>query len=246
MENQELQNSSVQTTEGQTVVSYIDGYCERQNKPDVMAEPLNLITNLAFIIGAIMAFRMLRLYKQIIAKNFDLIILNITLFAIGLGSAAYHSYPNGTTVLMDVIPITIFIHLYIVSFFRRVIGLNIVSSLIALAAFIGVGVLFQLNISPDTLNGTIMYVPTYLMLIVMILLMGFVKQNPLYLHLINTAVIWTFSLAFRTMDTQICPHTQHIGTHFLWHLLNGIVLYRMLVLVVIHKVSQQNSKTQPS
>jgi hypothetical protein len=242
MENQEVQNTSGQAREGQTVVSYIDGYCERQSKPDVMAEPLNLITNLAFIIGAILAFRMMLAYKQLIARNFDLIILNITLFSIGLGSAAFHSYPSGTTLLMDVIPITIFIHLYIVCFFKRVIGLNLFSSILVLIAFIGVGVLFQLNISPDTLNGTIMYVPTYLMMIVMILLMGFVKQNPLYIHLINTAVIWTFSLAFRTMDTQICMYTNHIGTHFLWHVLNGIVLYRMLSLVIMHKVSQQNSK----
>jgi hypothetical protein len=78
------------------------------------------------------------------------------------------------------------------------------------------------------------------MLIIMVLVLGFVKQNQLYLHLINTAVIWTFSLAFRTMDIQICSYTHNIGTHFLWHLLNAIVLYRMLVLVIQDKLARQS------
>jgi hypothetical protein len=85
-----------------------------------------------------------------------------------------------------------------------------------------------------------MYVPTYLMLVIMILLMGFVKQNPLYLHLINTMVIWTFSLAFRTMDLPICLYTHHLGTHFMWHLLNAIVLYRMLVLIIMDRLAKKN------
>ncbi len=142
---------------------------------------------------------------------------------------------------MDVLPITVFIHLYIISFFKRVIALNIVISILVMAAFVGVGVFFQYYFPPDTLNGTIMYVPTYLMLIIMIFLLVFVKQSPLYLHLINTAVIWTFSLAFRTMDMQICSHTHQIGTHFLWQLLNAIVLYRMLTLVIVDKMAKQNN-----
>ncbi len=225
----------VQDTQ-QTTLNYIDGYCERASKPDVMAEPLNLITNIAFVIGAILVLKTLMFYKQLIRANFDIIFLTIVLATIGLGSAAFHSYPNGKTLLMDIIPITIFIHVYLLSFFKRVAGFNLIFCFITLAAFIGVGILFQNNFSPDTLNGTIMYVPTYLMLVLMILVMVFGKQNPLYIHLINTAVIWTFSLAFRTMDVQICSHTQGIGTHFLWHLLNAVVLYRMLVLLVMDKV----------
>lgn len=205
-----------------------------------MAEPLNLITNIAFIIGAILVFRMLKFYKQLTLKNLDIIILNALLFIIGLGSAAFHSIPNGLTVKLDVIPIEAFIFIYLAVFYIRVIQVPKIMALLILVAFIGVTIFFGKTFNPGTLNGTIMYVPTYLMIIIMILLMVFVKQNPLYLHLINTTVIWTFSLAFRTMDMQICSYSHQIGTHFLWHLLNAIVLYRMLVLVVVDKLSRQN------
>lgn len=222
----------------QTTASYIDNYCERNHRPEPLAEPLNLVTNIVFVISALIIFRMLRAYKQIALRNLDVIILTITLAVIGFGSAAYHSFPNGKTVLMDVIPIGIFIHLYLLSFARRIIGLNYIFCVIFLAAFIGLGMYFQNNFSPDTLNGTIMYVPTYLTLMLMVIVMAFVKQNHLYLHVINTAVIWTFSLAFRTVDMQLCTHTYNIGTHFLWHALNGIVLYRLLAVLVLDRAAR--------
>jgi hypothetical protein len=225
----------------QTTLSYIDGYCERNSKPDVMAEPLNLITNLAFVIGAIMIFKLLVRYKLIILKNWDIILLTITLAVIGFGSAAFHSYPDGTTLLLDVLPIAVFIHLYLISFSARVVGLKPIFAIIVLIAFIGLGIFFENNFSRDTLNGTIMYVPTYLSLIIMVLVLCFVKQSPLYIHLINTAVIWTFSLAFRTIDMQLCSYTNQIGTHFMWHLLNAIVLYRLLALLIADKLSRQNA-----
>jgi hypothetical protein len=41
--------------------------------------------------------------------------------------------------------------------------------------------------------------------------------------LLAGAVLFAISLAFRTADLEICA-TLPIGTHFLWHLLNGAVL----------------------
>ena len=237
MEN-EQQNTI--TEQPQTTSSEISIYCERNSKPDFMAEPLNLITNIAFVIGAIMVFKMLKFYKLISAKNWDIILLTAILATIGFGSGSFHSMPSTLTQTLDVIPIEAFIFIYLAVFFVRVIGVKPIFTVFILGAFLGVTILFGKNFSASTLNGTIMYVPTYLMLIVMVLIMGFVKQNPLYLHLINTAVIWTFSLAFRTMDMQICSYTHNIGTHFMWHILNAVVLYRMLVLVVMDKLAKQN------
>lgn len=239
MEEKTTELSQSVATENQTVATFIDGYCERNHQPDVLAEPLNLLTNIAFIIAAVMAFKSLKFFKLINAKCWDIVLLSVLLAIIGFGSAAFHSYPNKKTVLMDVIPIAIFMHLYLFMFFKRVVGLNFLLSTTVLLSFIATGFVFQKTISPDTLNGTIMYVPAYSFLIIMVLILCFVKQSPLYLHLINTAVIWTFSLAFRTMDMQICTHTHYIGTHFLWHLLNAIVLYRLVILVIIDKTSKE-------
>jgi hypothetical protein len=131
----------------QTTLNYIDGYCERASKPDVMAEPINLVTNIAFVIGALLVVKTLLFYKQFVKANFDIIFLTIVLAGIGFGSAAFHSYPSGTTVLMDVIPIAIFINVYLVCFFKRVVGLNLFLCLMVLVAFTFVGIYFENNFS---------------------------------------------------------------------------------------------------
>jgi len=219
----------------QNTFNYIDAYCERAGINGLFAEPLNLITNIAFVIGAFLLFKFLQKNKILLAKNWDIIFLVVNLAVIGFGSAAYHSIPNAVTLNLDVIPIAIFIHFYLTCFFIRVLGLKPVVAVICLFIFIASGVVFQNNFSPDTLNGTIMYVPTYLTLLLMIGAMCFIKHNPLYQHLITTAIIWTFSLAFRTVDMEMCNYTLEIGTHFLWHLLNAVVLYRLVKLMTLNR-----------
>jgi hypothetical protein len=41
------------------------------------------------------------------------------------------------------------------------------------------------------------------------------------------AVIFAISLTFRTVDIAICPQFP-LGTHFIWHILNAVVLYVLL------------------
>jgi hypothetical protein len=229
------------SAEGKHTFNYIDGYCERQSQPNFFAEPLNLITNLGFIIGAVLVFIFLKRNKMLIAKNFDILFLTFTLALIGVGSGAFHAIPNVITLNFDVIPIGIFIHFYLITFFIRILNLNLIKSILLVIAFIFAGYATGKYFSADTLNGTIMYVPTYFTLLIMIFVM-FLKQNQLYLHLINTAIVWTFSLAARTVDMQLCPYTMNIGTHFIWHLLNAVVLYRLIMLVVLNKISHNKIK----
>ncbi len=244
LQSEQMPPQTQAVQEHANVTNYVDGYCERAGNPAATAEPLNLFTNFAFIIAALLIALMMKKYRLFKVQNLDIILLDVVMFTIGIGSGIFHSIPNSHTVLMDVIPIGIFIHLYIVVFFKRVVNWNLVVSILVLLAFIGAGIWFQKNFSAETLNGTIMYVPTYLMLIIMVFILCFVKQNMLYVYLINTAVIWTFSLAFRTIDMQICGYTHGIGTHFMWHVLNAIVLYRMLALVVGDKIVKMQAQQQ--
>ena len=41
------------------------------------------------------------------------------------------------------------------------------------------------------------------------------------------AVILLVSLTFRSVDERVCDHIP-LGTHFLWHILNGIMLGWMI------------------
>ena len=209
-----------------------DFYCERAYDSSFWAEPINLTTNLAFIIAGILIIKNLVSGQQFNFKKLDIIFLSLVLISIGLGSGAYHSMPNKTTLLMDAIPIAIFIHFYIPCFYSRVMGLQIWQSIIILFLFIGFSYFITTSFPPDALNGSVGYIPAYFMLIVMYLLMLiFKKQYAKYL--LGAIIIWTLSIAARTFDVKACEITFNAGTHFIWHMLNAVVLYRCLNLFLI-------------
>jgi hypothetical protein len=216
------------------------GYCERLagDYGHLLGEPFNTITNLAFIIAAFYAIRMLSGNNQIKLRYLDMIILAVTIGVIGLGSTVFHAIPSKLTMLMDVLPITLYIHLYIFSFFKRVIGLHGIISLTIVIAFVGLGIFTGKIFDPSTLNGTIMYIPTYGMLLVLALICQLSERKEFAKYIFVTALIWTFSLTARTLDFASCDYTFGIGTHIFWHILNAIVLYRMLVVLSRNEVSK--------
>lgn len=216
----------------------IDGYCERVagGYGHSLGEPFNTASNIAFIIAAIFLIKMLCRSSKIRLQDSDIIILITTLFAIGIGSALYHAIPTSTTLLMDVLPITLFIHLYIVSFLIRMAEVKWYSAVISITAFVGVGVFFTKTFDADTLNGTIMYVPAFLTLVIMAFILLLKKDNFAKSVFVTTA-IWAISLSFRTFDVKLCDLTFGIGTHIFWHALNAVVLYR-LVKILIEKKSR--------
>ena len=65
----------------------VDGYCERLG-PGFWAEPVNALTNLAFIVAAIWAWR--RGEGELPVR-----VLAAILFAIGVGSGLFHTLGRG-------------------------------------------------------------------------------------------------------------------------------------------------------
>ena len=241
-----------------TVFTFLDSYCERAGHAGGFAEPLNLVTNLFFILAAVMAAHALwrpsdtrhpELVSGSIEKNtsaqtrrdgcrnkfgmtdvLDLWLLIFFLFAIGIGSGLWHWQPSGATLLMDVLPITLFINLYIISALRRLFDLLWLKVAMWWAISFGLGIVGQVMLPPGLFNGTIMYIPTYLTLLVMTLaLWGRDKQAARAFA--GALGVWTLSLIFRTVDHEICP-SLGFGTHFLWHTLNAWVLWRLLKVLI--------------
>lgn len=213
----------------ENVFTYLDGYCERAGLAGGFAEPLNLLTNLFFILAAVLAGRVLR-EKHRGQRVPDLWLLVGFLFAIGIGSGLWHWHPTGKTVLMDVIPITLFINLYIISALRRFFQLGWSKVVSWWGLYMVVGVAAQATLPPDMLNGTIMYIPTYGALLVMTLALRVKSPEDGQIFAQGLAV-WTLSLLARTFDISLC-HSLPLGTHFLWHTLNAWVLWRLLVLLI--------------
>lgn len=211
-----------------SVLTYLDGYCERAGQVGVDAEPLNAVTNLFFIVAAVLAARAAR---RMPGLRIDIWLLIAALFAIGIGSGLWHLHPTGTTVLMDVIPITLFINIYLLSAMRRLFGLSWRRTLSWFGLYWMMTVAGQIYLPPDLLHGTIMYIPTYVAMVVMTY--GLARRDPALgrvFALVTT--VWSASLIFRTIDLEIC-HALPIGTHFLWHSLNAWVLWRLLMVLVV-------------
>ena len=106
----------------------IDAYCERTSAA-YWAEPVNAVTNAAFLIAAVVMWR--RTDGLPMART-----MCVVLAAIGVGSYLFHTHANGLTAALDVGPILIFILLYIFAATRDVLGLSPWWAAGAVAAFV--------------------------------------------------------------------------------------------------------------
>ena len=84
-------------------------YCERLDA-SFWSEPLNAISNAAFIIAAIYCLNRARAGGRI---DFLTMLLVVILFAIGVGSFLFHTLANRWAGLADTLPIVLFILVYL-------------------------------------------------------------------------------------------------------------------------------------
>ncbi len=59
------------------------------------------------------------------------------------------------------------------------------------------------------------------------------KQHPARGYVIGACAVFLASLAFCSVDLMVCDATG-IGTHFMWHVLNGLMVGLLLQALVIH------------
>jgi hypothetical protein len=215
--------------DGKSTFDYLDAYCERAGHDGLWAEPINAITNLAFIAAAWFCFQQIR-RVPFSWRVGDIWVLVAALFAIGVGSGLWHTHATQQTLLADVIPILIFMNVYLLAAMRRLFGLAWWKVGVLFAAYQGLNFASELYLPRDFMNGTVMYLPTFLTLIVMTIAMTY--RNKAYGKVFEYVVlVWLVSLFFRTVDLEFCSFLP-FGTHFLWHILNSVVLYRLLKLLI--------------
>lgn len=217
------------------MVGQLFEYCERGSDAGLLAEPLNAVTNLAFLLAALAAARAaLRLPGP---RAMPLLLAAIV-GAIGLGSLALHTLATPAARLADVIPIAIFMVVYLGLALRTFLGLApraVAASLVIFALACAATqalpcprALVDVMAGADgrCLNGSLGYAPAFAALAIVgaILLC---RRHPAGAPLATAAALLAVSLAMRTIDRAACPLIGH-GTHFLWHLLNAAVLWLLL------------------
>lgn len=198
-------------------MEHIDIYCERTG-PAFWAEPVNALTNLAFFVAAWALWRLARREGALDAGAGLLILL---LVAIGAGSFAFHTLATRPAMLADVIPILLFQLAWLWLYGRRVVGWDRLVTAMMLAGYLALSMLMAGL--PPVLNGSLGYLPA----LVILLAIGAWHaraERPGRHDLLAAGGVLAVSLTLRTVDQAVCPAFP-LGTHFLWHLLNGLVLY---------------------
>jgi Ceramidase len=195
-------------------------YCERTDA-SFWAEPVNALTNAAFLIAAVAAFV---LWRRKGARDWPVLVLIVVVVAVGLGSFAFHTVATRGAMLADVIPIAVFIYGYLLLALRRFVHLAAGVAIAIVVVFaIGAQALALLT-PPQLLNGSVGYLPALLALIVV----ARTTRDLGARRGLNLAVMtFTVSLALRSIDLAVCREFP-LGTHFIWHLLNAILLYVLL------------------
>jgi hypothetical protein len=197
----------------------IDHYCERVT-PSFWAEPLNALSNVAFLIAAFVAFSFWRREGK---GDPPILALIIVVAAVGLGSFAFHTLATRGAMLLDVTPIGIFIYGYFLLALRRFLLLSWPAALALLVAFIALSLALA-SVPREVLNGSSGYFPA---LAALIILGWMLRGHGAGQAMLVAAGLFAVSLIFRIVDLDVCA-AWPLGTHFLWHLLNAAVLYAVL------------------
>ncbi|MFZ1301504.1 MAG: ceramidase domain-containing protein [Candidatus Microsaccharimonas sp.] len=197
----------------------VDIYCERLG-PSFWAEPLNAVTNASFLIAAWLAWRLIGHRRCGGALQARVL---VTLVAtIGIGSFLFHTVAVRWAALADVIPIFIYQSPFLVFYLHQVAKARPLFVVCWFLAFLAVS--FGFGALPGRwLNGSLSYASALLFIAGLGIYHWKAGQHrPRFL--IIASGVFIVSLVFRSIDMSVCDHLS-IGTHLVWHLLNGVVLY---------------------
>jgi hypothetical protein len=201
----------------------VDAYCERVG-PGLLAEPANALSNLAFLAAAIALWQLqgkLRAAGRELPG--DVRLLPVLVFLVAVGSTLFHTLAVRWAGLLDTLFILLYSGVFLYAFLRHAIDAPAWIALGVAAAFALISYAFPLLFPPGTLNGSTAYVPNLIGLLVITAWLA-QRHAPAARALGLASVVFCISLTLRTVDQQICARLP-LGTHFLWHLLNGLLLW---------------------
>lgn len=213
------------------LLQQIDIYCERMG-PEFWAEPINALSNGAFLVAAgVMWVR---------APHPVCRVLSAVLGAIGVGSFLFHTHATVWAMIADVVPIGVFILCYIWAAHRYFWGM---SPFWAGITALGV-VPFAMVLGP-VFNALPFFAVSGGYWPVAVLIAGEAwllrKRLPrVALGMVLGAGLLVMSLTFRSVDMALCVAMPQ-GTHFFWHLLNGLMLGWMIEVLRRHLAEQPSA-----
>ncbi|KZY48037.1 hypothetical protein A3731_07205 [Roseovarius sp. HI0049] len=210
----------------------IDGYCERLG-PAYWAEPVNAVTNAAFLIAAaVMAWRLRGAHLPL--ANAMVVLLAV----IGVGSYLFHTHAERWAAMADTTAILAFILVYLYASSRDYLGLPKLWALGAVGLFFPfAALLVPVFAQVPVLSASAGYLP------VVVLIAGFAAYLARRLPdtargLAIGAGLLFLSITLRSLDMPLCD-SWPVGTHFAWHLLNALLLGWMIEVYRRHMLARR-------
>ncbi len=198
-------------------------YCERGLNSAFWAEPVNALSNFAFIFAAIIAYSKFCRGNN---SNWELKTLVILTAIVGIGSFIFHTIATKTAILADIIPIVIFIHFSVYAIFHQALRLKSWQAALCAISFLGFNVAILQIFGRTLFNGSIQYLPTLAFLIIVSAAIS-LKKLPGERQFELSSFVFSVSIFCRSFDQAFC-HTFPLGLHFMWHILNAVTMYYVM------------------
>ncbi len=200
-------------------------YCERQG-PGAFAEPVNTITNAAFLIAGILAFREIQKHTQISRGTQA---LPWMLGVVAIGSALYHTIRSPYTLVIDAVPLFAFILWAIFLLLRQSLGTECPAAIIV-TGFVALEILLSAIVPQEFLNGSIRhaFALAFSGFVVLIIARRFGK---IAWRAVPVLVFYALAVICRTVDPLVCSSFP-IGTHFLWHVFGATASFFVAYLII--------------
>ncbi|QFU09517.1 hypothetical protein PARPLA_01300 [Rhodobacteraceae bacterium THAF1] len=209
----------------------IDGYCERLG-PGLLAEPANAVTNLAFVIVALWLWPRARGVERWLCA---------VLAVIGIGSGLFHTFATAWASLADVVPILLYILIYVYAANLRFWGWSMWVSALGAVLFVpyalAAGQVFA--VLPGFAVSSFYWPVPLLIFVYAFLLRSRLPRVSAGLA-IGTGILCA-SLVARSVDDALCP-VLPFGTHFMWHLLNATMLGWMITVLRRHRLEPHRAE----
>ena len=221
-------------------------YCERGTDAALWAEPVNAISNAGFFLAALVAWQLL-LWRPPEERSPDHFLLVGLTFLIGCGSLAFHVYADQGTELADIIPIGLFMMVYLGFALNRFLAVPpgwTVLIVIGFAAIIAATMQVQcwdggiglpgadVTDAKACLNGSVGYLPALGALIILAMLLT-ERHHRAAPYVVWATIIFIGSIMLRSIDMSFCDRVvidgRNVGTHFVWHILNAVVIFLLLL-----------------
>jgi hypothetical protein len=209
-------------------------YCERLG-PGLLAEPLNAVTNGSFLIAAWAAMSLAGGWGRLSA---GLRVLLALAASVGIGSGLWHTLATPWAMILDVVPIALFLVSTLWLYARTVLGMSLPLALASMAAFLGISAYAQGF--EEFLNGSPAYAPALIVLLGLGALHARRQETDRY-SLILAAGAYAVALVFRILDPEVCS-VFPIGTHFLWHSFTGLAAYLAMRSLILSRSTRMTTR----